>query len=87
MIGRFAFTPKMAMRLLLNNSDAVELSVAGTGCPHTSGVCDRQPQARRWPVHSHEDGEQRHLQPSGSFLGRLAMGSTSTEHQRKGGSP
>lgn len=42
-IGRFAFKPSMAMRLLLNNSDTVELSRADGGCPHTSAIGVRQP--------------------------------------------
>lgn len=42
-IGRFAFKPSMAMRLLLNNSDTVELSRADGGCPQTSTIGVRQP--------------------------------------------
>jgi hypothetical protein len=43
-IGRFV---SQSIRLLINNSDAVELSRVDAGCPHTPGIDADSPQVRR----------------------------------------
>ena len=50
-----------AVRLLFNNSGAVELSGAVLDVLTLPVSTHDSHQARRWPVHSLADGEQRHL--------------------------